>query len=91
MYGHAACAQAIGGAVSGEFEWDDIRGCECNTDSGCILAKAQAEGKRLEARVKVLTTALEWCVEQHPDLYGDENPEKGMPLTIVARALGGEP
>ncbi len=48
-----------------------------------------AELTALRARVTELTEALEWCIEQDPDLYGNEDPEKGTPLTIVARALSG--
>lgn len=46
--------------------------------------------EEIEAECAELREALEWTVEVDPDLYGNEDPEKGVPLTPVARALSSD-
>lgn len=52
-----------------------------------MWAEARVRAEKAQAACAEMRGALDWCVEQNPDLYGHEDPEKGAPLTCVARAL----
>jgi hypothetical protein len=51
------------------------------------VSKEREKRQAAQARVRQLEEALEWAVEGWPEIYGNADPEKGEPLTPVARAL----